>query len=70
MKSNKSLVGVLLLIFGVGAALLYASMDSSASAAVSHNEAHDQQDAQGVAHARHGDHFGCHSHGAVTYHCH
>jgi len=69
MKSKSTIFGALLLICGIGAALVYANVDAVAAAlATVTGHSHSMQGA--AAPSRGGDHFGCHRHGAVTYHCH
>ena len=69
MKSKSYIFGALLLICGVGAGVVYANVDAFAAAlATVTSHSHSTQGA--AASSRGTDHFGCHRHGAVTYHCH
>jgi hypothetical protein len=68
MKSKPILIGALFLVCTVGGALAYANRDALESALATANEhGHKSGDASASA-AR--DPFGCHRHGALTYHCH
>jgi hypothetical protein len=69
MKSKSAIFGVLLLIGSIGAGLVYANVEAlQAALAAAAGHSHGLQGA--AAPGRGGDHFGCHRHGAVTYHCH
>jgi hypothetical protein len=67
MKSKFIIPGALLLICGIGAGAVYANLDAVESVLAAAN-AHETRGA--VAPSRGSDPFGCHRHGAVTYHCH
>ena len=67
MKSKSLILGALVFIFAIGAALVYAKADAVESAlAAANTHVHRLLGAQGGP----SDHFGCHRHGTVTYHCH
>lgn len=69
MKSKSSIFGALLLICGMGAGVAYVKRDAlEAALANASSRTHETQGATASRSA--GDHFGCHRHGAVTYHCH
>ena len=69
MKSKLIIPGVLFLMCTAGGALAYANRDALASALAAANEhVHGAQST--AAPSRDGDPFGCHRHGAFTYHCH
>lgn len=69
MKAKSTIFGALLLICGVSAALVYANRDTLESAlAAASAHSHNMQGA--ASQSRGSDHFDCHRHGTVTYHCH
>jgi len=67
MKSKLIVPGALLLISGIGAGAVYANLDAVESVLAAAN-AHETPGA--VSPSPGSDPFGCHRHGAVTYHCH
>ena len=69
MTSKSYIFGALFLIGSIGAGLVYANVDALASALATVN-GHLHNGLGAATPSRGGDHFGCHRHGAVTYHCH
>ena len=68
MKPKSLIFGALVFIFAVGAALVYANADAVESAlAAAKTHVHRML---GASQSGPSDHFGCHRHGTVTYHCH
>jgi hypothetical protein len=67
MKSKLIIPGVLLLICGIGAGAVYTNLAAVESVLAAANP-HETRSA--VSPSRGSDPFGCHRHGALTYHCH
>jgi len=69
MKSKSYLTAAVVLVCGIAGGLVYANMDVLESA-LSRASEHTHNMQGSAAASQDADSFGCHRHGAVTYHCH
>ena len=72
MTLKTFIIGAVLLMLGIGAVLIDAiTVDPGSGMAPSHAQSHERPAGHDAAIQRGtSDRFGCHTHGAVKYHCH